>query len=160
MGGKREYAWFRGEVILAEAARDERIVVRINTGAESAIYVNGQNAGARDAEHREVTLTTQGIPGACYQIMVESYAGHGPRVCDALPSGPDAVTVPEPPPVQTEVGVSTFGVWNEAFYQLWLEVNTLFELRNSCEADSLRVATIDRGLKDFMLYPREKVFQG
>jgi alpha-mannosidase len=150
-GAKWEYAWFRGGVVLPAAAQGERIVARIDTGGESAIYVNGRNAGATDAEHREVTLTRQGMSGVRYQIMAESYAGHGPRVRHVPPVTPEAVPVPEPPAAQVEVGESTFGIWDEECYQLWLDVNTLFELRDCLEPDSLRVAEIDRSLKEFTL---------
>jgi alpha-mannosidase len=150
-GAKWEYAWFQGEIVLPPEAEECWIAARINTGAESAIYVNGRNAGAADAEHHEIILTRRGSPGASYRIMVESYAGHGPRVCDAPPGAPEAVTVPEPPPAQAEVGASTFGIWNEDCYQLWIDINTLFELRNVIDADSLRVAEIDRSLKEMTL---------
>jgi len=57
--------------------------------------------------------------------------------------------VPEPGPTQATVGESTFGVWEEEVYQLTLDVYTLFELRDHLDPNSLRVAEIDAGLRDF-----------
>ncbi|NLO82298.1 MAG: alpha-mannosidase [Clostridiales bacterium] len=150
-GAKWEYGWFKGYITLPEEAVGRRIVLRIDVGGESAIYVNGRNAGAKDNEHNEVTLTMSGTPGEQYQILVEAYAGHGPRIVRTGPTPPDRVTVPEPGPTQAVVGTSTYGIWEEDVYQLWLDVQTLFEIRENLDPDSLRVAEIDAGLKDFTL---------
>lgn len=148
-GAKWEYGWFKGSVVLPEEAKRKRIVVKMDTGAESAVYVNGQNAGAKDWAHHEVTLTYDGVPGEKYQIVLESYAGHGPRECHAGPIPPGRETVPEPGPTQAVVGKNTYGIWEEEVYQLWIDVETLFQVRESIDKDSLRVAEIDQGLRDF-----------
>lgn len=148
-GAKWEYGWFKGQVSLPGEAGGRRIVMRLNTGGESAVYVNGQNAGAVDREHTEITLSGNGVPGERYQITIESYAGHGPGIKHVGPVSPGKVTVPEPGPVQAEVGESSFGSWEEAIYQLWLDVDTLYKLRQHLDQNSLRVTEIDQGLKDF-----------
>jgi alpha-mannosidase len=154
-GGKWEYGWFKGNVLLPEQAARRRIVLKIDVGAESAVYVNGADAsrpkaaGAVDKHHREITLATSGVPGTGYEVLVEGYAGHGPRVSHAGPTPPGRETVPEPPPAQCVVGESTFGVWEEDVYQLWLDVETLWQVRENVEQESLRVAEIDAGLRDF-----------
>ena len=150
-GAKWEYAWFNGEVVLPESAAGRRIVLRIDVGAESAIYVRGVAAGAIDGHHRETTLSASGVPGERYELMVEGYAGHGPRVATVGPVRPGRVTVPEPGRTQAVVGKSTFGIWEEDAYQLWVDVETLYHLRNSIDLESLRVAEIDQGLQDFSL---------
>ena len=55
-GVKWEYGWFRGEVVLPEEAIGKRIVLRMDVGAESAVYVRGIAAGAIDRHHREILL--------------------------------------------------------------------------------------------------------
>ncbi len=89
-GAKWEYAWFRGRVTVPECGAGRRIVLRANAGGESAIYVNGVSAGARDRQHHELTLTREAIPGATYDVAIEAYAGHGPRVAHAGPILPGA----------------------------------------------------------------------
>lgn len=150
-GAKWEYGWFKAEIVLPEEASGKKIVVSMNVGGESAIYVDGKNAGARDYEHVFVKLCDKGIPGQKYEIMVESYAGHGLRECHALPNPPGRINIPEPPQTQVQVGESTFGIWEEEAYQLWIDVETLKQIRDNIDPQSLRVAEIDKALKDFTL---------
>ncbi|TCL68567.1 alpha-mannosidase [Hydrogenispora ethanolica] len=150
-GAKWEYGWFRGNVTLAEAARGKRIVIRPCLGGESAVYIDGLNAGAIDKEHREVTLCMNGEPGRTFAIIAESYAGHGPRLEDIPPLPPGRVAVPEPGPTQVRVARSTFGIWDEEAYQLWLDATALYQIRCNINENSLRAAAIDKGLKDFTL---------
>jgi len=148
-GAKWEYAWFFGTATLPEAAAGRRIALRVDVGGESAIYVNGVAAGARDRGHGEITLAHGGVPGTRYEVAIEAYAGHGPRVAHAGPTPPGRETVPEPPPTQAVVGHTTFGIWHEEVYQLWIDVETLWGIRENIDPDSLRVAEIDAGLQDF-----------
>jgi len=163
-GAKWDYGWFRGRVVLPTEAEGRRIALKMDVGAESAVYVDGRAAGAVDDRHDAITLTTDGVPGTAYDIVLEAYAGHGPRVCHAGPTPPGRETVPEPPAAQAVVGRSTFGIWEEAVYQLWIDVETLYDLRESLDPNSLRVAEIDAGLRDFTLIvdlelPREAMLE-
>ena len=92
-----------------------------------------------------------GVAGARYDVLIEAYAGHGLRTAGKGPVAYGRESVPEPPPAQVVVGETTFGIWNEEVYQLWLDVETLFQTRNQLDPDSLRVAEIDAGLRDFTL---------
>jgi len=148
-GAKWEYGWFKGTVVLPEEATGQRIVLKVDVGAESAIFVNGKIAGAKDHQHNELTLCTNGVPGTRYGVLVEAYAGHGPRVVHSGPTPPGRETVPEPGPTQATVGESTFGIWEEDAYQLWMDVETLYQLRDNIDPNALRVAEIDRALRDF-----------
>ncbi|MCX7846524.1 MAG: glycosyl hydrolase-related protein [bacterium] len=150
-GRKWEYMWFRGKVKLPEEARGERIVVRINVGAESAVLVNGEEAGAVDHEHREITLAKKGVPGSVYELLVEAYGGHGVLEVGYGPVPDGVETVPEPPPTQCVVGETTFGIWDEEVYQTYLDFETLLQVRDNTDQNSLRVAEIDAGLKEFTL---------
>jgi alpha-mannosidase len=53
---------------------------------------------------------------------------------------------------QVSIGVSNFGIWHEAIYQLALDFSTLFDLHNRLDPASLRVSEIDQGLKDVTLF--------
>jgi len=163
-GAKWEYAWFKGQVALPEAAKGARIVLQVQVGAESAVYVNGVAVGAASAppppgwmrwqqsallHHREILLAESGVTGTIYEIAIEGYAGHGPRRSYAGPMPPGRESVPEPPPTQAVVGDSSFGIWQEDVYQLIMDVETLYEVRENIDAESLRVQEIDAGLRDF-----------
>lgn len=164
-GAKWEYGWFRGKVTLPKEAEGKRIVLKVDVGGESAIFVNGIALGARDRQHTEVTLAPKGVPGTQYDVVVEAYAGHGPRVSTVGPLLPGQVSVPEPGPTQAVVGQSTYGIWDEEVYQLWVDVETLFHTRNGLDPDSLRVSEIDAGLREFTTIvdleaPREEFLEG
>jgi alpha-mannosidase len=160
-GAKWEYGWFKGQVVLPEAAAGKRIVLQVDVGAESAVYVDGVAVGAASPPpnwlrrhqaallYREILLSASGVPGARYEIMVEGYAGHGPRKSYAGPTPQGRQSVPEPPPTQAAIGQSSFGVWQEDVYQLAIDVETLYEVRENLDPDSLRVMEIDAGLRDF-----------
>lgn len=165
-GAKWEYGWFRGQITLPPEAAGKRIVLMIDVDAESAVYIDGLAAGMisrmprfmTPRRHmspllmaREVLLADKGVPGTSYELLIEAYAGHGPMVAYAGPTPPDRETVPEPPPTQSKVGPSTFGVWQEEVYQLALDVETLYEVREKLNANSLRVQEIDAGLRDFTI---------
>ncbi len=150
-GAKWEYGWFRGEFTLPEAAAGQMIALMMDVGAEAAVYVNGDYAGAVDEYHKAIIVTDSAIAGGTYHVVLEAYAGHGPREWRSGPTPPDRVTVPEPPDAQCTVGQSHFGVWQETAYQLSMDVETLWDVRENIDEESLRVMEIDDGLKDFTL---------
>ena len=147
-GGKWEYGWFRGELTLPAAAAGKHVVLHPNVGGEGLIYVGGKVAGARDWGREHHTLTKGAKAGARYDLLIESYAGHGPTPCSIGPTPPKRPSVPEPPPAQQEVGESTFGVWEEDAFALWIEMEILCQLRDCLDVNALRAAEIDQGLRD------------
>lgn len=156
-GAKWEYAWFRGRIELPREASGRRIVLRFGAGdppvfggpGEGLVYINGREAGARDYGHHEILLAARGRAGAVYDVLVEAYAGHGPMVCGGGPCPDGSQTVPEPPAAQRVVGETSFGIWEEDLYQAWMDLQTLLELRDHLDQDSLRVAEIDAALREF-----------
>lgn len=150
-GAKWEYGWFRGEVRLPEAARGQRIALRLSLGGNSLLWVNGKIAGAYGWAYKEVTLSRSGEPGQSYELLAEAYAGHGPMVETGGPVPFGVENVPEPPARQTKVGECSIGVWREGVYQLALDFTTLLELRDGLDPYCLRVSEIDQGLMDVTL---------
>ncbi len=150
-GAKWEYAWFKGTVTLPDTAAGQHIVLAVDVGGESIVYINGVAAGARDRQHAEILLAESAVPGTRYDLLIECYAGHGPRNSSVGPTPLWRESVPEPPAAQAVVGETTVGVWHEAVYQLWLDVETLWQLRENLDENALRVMEIDAGLRDFTL---------
>jgi alpha-mannosidase len=148
-GAKWEYGWFRASVKVPKAGAGRRIVFAPDFGGEALVFVNGKAAAARDEEHHEITLVRKAKAGERFALLAEAYAGHGPRVSSIGPVPPGRESVPEPGPTQAVVGESSFGIWEEEVYQLALDVDTLYLLRNTLDPDSLRVSEIDRGLREF-----------
>lgn len=150
-GAKWEYGWFKGEVTLPPEAAGQRVVLRLEPGAESLVWINGKIAGGRDWAHPDLLLSKQGVPGETFTFLAESYAGHGTITVGGEPVPFGVETVPEPGATQVRVGDSSFGIWEEELFQLWVDVTTLYELREKLDQNSLRVAEIDQGLQDVTL---------
>jgi alpha-mannosidase len=150
-GSKWEYGWFKGQLVLPDAAAGKRIVVRLEPGGESLVWINGRVEGSIGWAHKEITLTQNAQPGSAYDFLVEAYAGHGRITVGDGPNPHGYQTVPETPACQTKVGTSTFGIWLEEVYQAALDFTTLYELRGRLDPLSLRVAEIDEGLKEATL---------
>jgi alpha-mannosidase len=146
-----EYAWFAGQVTLPPAAQNERIVLRLESGGEGLIWVNGQAAGTRDWAHTEITLVQHARPGQSFEILAEMYAGHMSSWFGAGPLLDGRSFIPAPQGTRHVIGESSFGIWNEEIYQLWLDMSALVEVRQKLDPAALRVEQIDRGLKDVTL---------
>jgi len=183
-GAKWEYGWFKGELNVPDFAQGQMIALMLDVGrepkvvveirqeqmvpvviesvAEAAVYINGDYAGAVDNQHKVLFLTDSAEADQHFTVVFEAYAGHGPREWRSGPTPPDRETVPEPPETQCVVGQNHFGIWQEAAYQLAMDVETLWDVRESIAPESLRVLEIDEGLKDFTLIadfeaPREEM---
>lgn len=183
-GSKWEYGWFKGELSIPDFAQGQMIALMLDVGrepkvvmeiiqeqmvpvvtervAEAAVYINGDYAGAVDNQHKVLILTDSAEAGEHFTVVFEAYAGHGPREWRSGPTPPDRETIPEPPETQCVVGQNHFGVWQERAYQLAMDVETLWDVRENIDPESLRVMEIDEGLKDFTLIadfeaPREQM---
>ncbi len=145
-GGKWEYGWFKGQVTLPESAAGKRVVVDLNPGGESLVWINGKISGSVGRAQRPITLAFAAQPGESYDFLLEAYAGHGRITVGEGPIPYGVETVPEPGPTQRNVGESTFGIWQEEVYQTVIDLTTLLDLRNKLDPLSLRVSEIDEAL--------------
>lgn len=172
-GSKWEYGWFKGELTVPDFAQGQMIAVMLDVGresdvimeikqeemvpavieevAEAVVYVNGDFAGAVDRQHNVLFLTDSAQPGETFSLVLEAYGGHGSQEWRSGPTPPDRETVPEPPENQRTVGANHFGIWQEVAFQLAMDVETLWDLRENIDSDLLRVMEIDEGLKEFTL---------
>lgn len=157
-GAKWQYAWFRATVTVPKEADGKRVQLNIETGGETLIRIDGKaaggswhggfaNWGGRDCNR--TSLTRKAKAGARHRLLMETYAGHGVWNCGNGPVAVHREAVPEPPKRQATMGRSTISIWNEEIYQLHMDVETLWHVREKLEQDSLRVSKIDDGLKSF-----------
>lgn len=155
-----EYMWMRARVVLPEAAQGEQIVMSLDMGGEATLFVDGRAFGTRRAEwvsvpHHYISdnvLTLHGEEGQTFNLLFEVYAGHYfPDVggCATGPVLPGAFADPKTEGQRARVGRSTFGVWNEDAYQLWMDVSTLSMLMDELPEDSLRASKIADGLEEY-----------
>ncbi|MDP4153662.1 MAG: glycoside hydrolase family 38 C-terminal domain-containing protein [Bacillota bacterium] len=159
-----EYLWLRGSFALPSEAAGKRIVMQLETGGESSIYVNGEEFGTRrgsqvgkvkEPYHMicDQTLTRDGRAGDRFEIALEVYAGHPMPVRgngrSTGPIIPGSISEKDGDAARLEIGQSTFGIWNETAYQLLMDVKVLWDILNHIPRESLRSADIWEGLKNF-----------
>ena len=163
-GPRWGYLWLRGDIVIPEAAAGKRVVMDLRQGGEATVFVNGEAFGTRRAEWVSVAhhyicdqvLTANAEPGKTYHLLLEAYAGHGyPREeqgsCATGPVRPGDY-MPEPDGMlRQRMGVSTYGIWHEDAYQLWLDVQTIRDLLESVDPDSLRASELEEALERFTL---------
>ncbi len=161
-----EYAWFRGDIVLDERAVGKMIAMDIKTGGEATLFVNGQEFGTRRAEwvtvpHHYIcdqVLTNNAKPGDKFHLLLEAYGGHDypESKYGGVATGPirgetgDYAMRPEHEVRQTN-GVTTFGIWHEEAYQLWLDATVLRDTLEVIDPDSLRAVQIEEALEQFTL---------
>ncbi len=148
-GKKWEYGWFRTVLTVPEGFGGKRIVFTLETAPEMLVWVNGRETGAIDKHHKYITLSRCAKVGDRFEILAECYAGHGVRNEGAGPVAFGEKSVPEPPAKQVTLGDSSWGVWNEALFQVAMDYLTLYSLVKKLPPKSLRAQKIIRGLQTF-----------
>ena len=160
-----EYCWFKGSVVVPEGAEGKRIVMNLNPGGESTLFVNGEAFGTYRADwiltdhHYMVDnyLTRNAKAGDRYDILMETYAGHHYESagygCYTGPVLPDGNQFADPlkPGARRTLGKCTYGIWNEDAYQLYMDIDTIYRLLGVLDDTSLRASKICDALEEFTL---------
>lgn len=125
----------------------DRIVFRAEPG-ECLVFLNGSVMGALDKEHKMLELNE--YVGQKIRIAMEVYAGHSgdkDPYCSRVIL-PDEAELDFPENVyQKTVKNGGIGIFREEVFQLWMDLNTIYSLRNCLDSDSLRQAYLDKVLK-------------
>lgn len=161
-GREYEYCWFTGEFVLPEEAAGERIVLNLAPDGESCLFVNGEPFGTYRADwvkqphhyFEDNTLVREAKGNEHFNILMETYAGHFFPDAGGCATGPVLPGAYEDPAAEGErrrLGSCTYGIWNEAAYQLFMDVDTLSGLLEVLDESSLRAAHIAEALEQFTL---------
>ena len=134
-GKPREYAWMFAEITLPESAAGERIVMSLQPGGESTVFLDGKPFGTKRAEwvahpHHHIvdqTVSYRAVPGEKHALALEVYGGTPLPAHAGRPIFPEIGVAWENDEMPT-VGKSTFGLWNEEAYQLWLDLTMLRDI--------------------------------
>ena len=159
-GRSWSYMWVRAKAVMPEEAAGERIVMDLNLSGEATLFVNGKAFGTRRADwiqqqHHfmiDNVLTLCAKPGESFDLLFEVYAGHDYPAGGEFALGPVFPGEDEPPRRtggRAVMGESSFGIWNEDAYQLWLDVTGLSMIMEQLPEDSLRASEIADGLEAF-----------
>lgn len=159
-----EYCWFKGEASIPQNAVGERIVMKLEPAGESTLFVDGKAFGTYRADWvyephhymEDNVLTTCARGGERFEVMMETYAGQyfPDAPCGCVVTGPvlpGAYGDPAKEGERRRLGVCTYGIWNEAAYQLFMDVDTLYKLLGTLDESSLRSARIAKALEKFTL---------
>lgn len=143
-----QYAWMFGEIVLPGEAKGKRIVMSLNPGGESTLFVNGVPFGTRRAEfvthpHHYIVdqmLTNNAQGGETFSLAMEVYGGT-PLPEDITGRRATGPVFPEEgvrmkPELTPTMGKNTFGWWNEDAYQLWLDLDMLQDIYDTQPEDS------------------------
>ena len=163
-GHSYEYCWMHSKVILPLNAAGKRIVMDLNTGGETTVFINGKafgtyRAGWVETPHHFIednVLTKCGKPGQSYDILLEAYAGHffpssSVASCATGPVIPGSYTDPKAEGQRATLGSMTYGIWNEDAYQLYMDLDTLCMLGDQVDQESLRADKIAAALENATL---------
>jgi alpha-mannosidase len=154
-----EYAWFKTTITVPNLAAGQMLCARFETGGDSTVYVDGKVAGTVDREHREFILARVAESGRDYECLLETYAGHGQPVYETGPlfpavqpdTGSDLDASADLPRFLTSIGHSELLLQDELAFSLWVDVETLRQLRTCIDPGSRQAMEIDQGLWDFSL---------
>lgn len=154
-GHEWEYCWMKSRITLPEEAAGKRIVMDLHTGGETTLFVDGKSFGTYRADwvstpHHYIidnVLTLSGEAGRSYDLLMEAYAGHYFPGCDTGPVLPGAFQDPKAGRERAELGQLTYGIWNEDAYQLYMDLETLRQLGDEVDAESLRADKIAGALE-------------
>lgn len=158
------YMWVKGNITVPDSCAGKRLVMDLQFNAEATLYVNGKAYGthravksasaAREKHHYIVDnyLSRNAVTGDQYDLLAEIYCMptlHGGlyhSVGPVLPENHEALTNYDN---DIRFGTSTFGIWNEDAYQLYIDATALFSLLKVLPDTSLRAQKIMRVLKQF-----------
>ena len=143
-GKKWQYGWFFAEV---DVPKNNKKVLFMAELGECIVFVNDKVMGALDKEHTAIDLNE--FSGQNVKIAMEVYAGHSgdelPPCTRAVLPG-DELDFPDDV-CQKQVKDGSIGIFNEDVFMLWMDINTLYDLRNNLDKNSLRLAKIDKALE-------------
>ena len=142
-GKKWQYGWFFAEV---DVPKNNKKVLFMADLGECIVFVNDEVKGALDKEHTAIDLSD--YKGQTVKIALEVYAGHDngaeqPLTKTVLPG--DVLDFPDDI-CQKTVTDGTYGIFHSEVFGLWMDINTLYDLRNNMDKNSLRLAKIDKAL--------------
>lgn len=163
-GYEWEYGWFFADIKLDHRVKGERVVMNLNLGGEAMLFLDGESYGTRrdDWITREHHFYCDNYITACatgtedFRLAAECYAGHSrPEELGECASGPFLYGLnrirPETEKKRRTVGKSTYGIWNEEAYHLYLEAEALYDIWKNTDPASLRACELENALEQFCL---------
>lgn len=152
-GKKWQYGWFFADIIIPDELKQKRVVFTADIG-EGCVFVNGEVFGSFDREHSYITLSRYAGENENFSIAMEMYAGHS-GIKFELEQEHAVCVIPENileefPTDQTQRTVKngSFGVFYDEVFELWMDIQILYDLAENLDGNTLRRAKIEKALCD------------
>jgi len=134
-------AWFKGQYTIDSGISqtvnsEERLFLQVDTGGESLVYIDGEAVGAIDRQHHEIPLRGLELDPGTHEVLIESYAGH--HIDNRTKLTEHAQHSWEAPVFKHCQLVRR----NEAAWNLYFDMATLYNAANQLPEDSLRKTRI------------------
>lgn len=149
-GKNWEYGWFFVSWTVPETLAGEHLIFLPGVGEEMLVWVDGTPRGAVDKKHDHITLTKNAEAGQRIEIVMECYAGHGPRLEDGGYCQEGQWLFDETDRPQLVIRPSYGAVWQEDIFQAAMDYLTLYSLLSRLPQKSLRAMKVTEGLKKFV----------
>lgn len=159
-GSRWQYAWFRSRIRVPDTMEGRTLVLHAghptpqfggDIFGEWRVIIDGEEIGSRDWAHVHLRLPSPAEAGREFSFLAEAFGGPTRAGAGGGPALHGVPTLPEVTGPQRVLPEVTVGEWREEVFQLMIDARTLLELRDQLPEDSLRVAEIDAGLRDFTL---------
>lgn len=143
-----EYGWFHTEITAAPATIGKRLFLDPGLPNEGLVFVNANPKGSLSKSsfiggvRQRIELCEKAEEDAQFDVYIEFYAGHplGDLWPGPIPYGKEALDTTDK--FQSEVSPSTYGIFHDDLYQLWLDVETLNQIRLNSDTNSLRYSKL------------------
>lgn len=145
-----EYGWFRTVFEVPEELAGKWLIFVPGVGEEMLVWVNGAACGAVDKKHAYVTLTREAQAGDTFEIVMECYAGHGPRREEGGIVTPGVEPFDTTDHKQQVIHPSHVAIWNETIFQVGMDYEVLYSLWQGLPEGNLRTIKVIEGLKKFI----------
>ena len=95
-----------------------------------------------------VLLSEKAAAGEKFDILVETYAGHGKVIASYGPVNPGEQVLPPVPSQQRVFSEASIVIWDEESYQLCMDMLTLYDAAGAMDPNSMRRHRIEKALVD------------
>ncbi|MFW6301454.1 MAG: alpha-mannosidase [Bacillota bacterium] len=69
-------AWFKAEYEINKYYKDKKLLLAVDLGGESLVYIDELAAGAIDREHNAIPLQGSELEAGLHQVLIQTYCGH------------------------------------------------------------------------------------
>ncbi len=144
--------WFRATAVVPESIDGEDVFLYARPQSDSLVFLDGKPEGALNLHHERIRIVEKAGGGEKMEISLESYGGHYYPGCHPSEGRTVVLTLGKTIPDYPNVFLNgELQVKEEEIYDLYYNAYALYETALVLEKNSLRRATILKGLFDALI---------